>query len=642
MKILVVEHDTQRATGTVAMLRRWKMEAVLVADVAGAQSLLAQGGIDLVLADLHLAGQRGTELVRALRASPEHGDLPVLMTSGEADRDDIVAASQAGVDAFLARPFEPEQLRQRLLEVYRRHHQTRRVQAAAEVWSGQASSEGAGIEGPLALFGEAIDGAAALGDPAQRPVTDYLALARDVIVRLNDHRDGPVAGYLIANTTTEVILSLKRPGLRDWVRVVFVSTKCHGNPTLMARLFAINRRGNQATLYLVYDEVDEITQVHRKGLKDLGVRTLRRSRIDEERMTNVLSRHLVADPRLAVADDDEEELPPQQIRSRIVDDIDTMSTLPPIPQVYERISELARDPGSDLKDWIKVVQVDPLTCATILRQANSVNYGFQGEVTEIDRAVILLGKNVIVGLVASTAMRKSLQAIAEKGFSLEELWLHSLAVGAAANILSHPLHDDVENLAPVASLGLGPEALEVLRGINLAARLGLDYVRVNPFAAGAMHDVGKGVMVHAYPGLFPLLRDELEERQWQRPMLAAERDVAGGLTHTVAGDILVRKWGMSEQLGNAVAGHHTADVDDGLAFLVGIADVVGQITHPFPRAGAYPLARALEDRDWDTARPFLPDEFLEQPLLHAEELAQLTRHVGPPVRTYVEAMRRSL
>ena len=84
-----------------------------------------------------------------------------------------------------------------------------------------------------------------------------------------------------------------------------------------------------------------------------------------------------------------------------VDDIEPMSTLPPIPKVYEKISQLARDPGSDLQDWIEVIKVDPLTCATILRQANSVNYGFKAEISQVDRAVILLGKNVVVGLVAS-------------------------------------------------------------------------------------------------------------------------------------------------------------------------------------------------------------------------------------------------
>jgi len=63
----------------------------------------------------------------------------------------------------------------------------------------------------------------------------------------------------------------------DMNRVILVSTRWQGNPTLMARLFSINRRSHQATLYLVYDE---------------------------ERMQSIMSRHLAADAPVATADDD--------------------------------------------------------------------------------------------------------------------------------------------------------------------------------------------------------------------------------------------------------------------------------------------------------------------------------------------------
>jgi hypothetical protein len=121
-------------------------------------------------------------------------------------------------------------------------------------------------------------------------VTEYLALARQVIATLNEANPERLARYMILATTTDVILSLKRPGVCDMNRVILVSTRWQGNPTLMARLFSINRRSHQATLYLVYDE---------------------------ERMQSIMSRHLAADAPVATADDDDEELAPQQIRSRI-------------------------------------------------------------------------------------------------------------------------------------------------------------------------------------------------------------------------------------------------------------------------------------------------------------------------------------
>lgn len=640
MRILLIEDDTALGPMLVKLIERWKMDVTLAPDGDAAAALMEARPADLIVADLCLPGANGVDVVTRLRETERFRSVPVLMISGKAERDAIVAASSAGIDGFLAKPFEPEQLRRRILEVYRRFRQARWKVEAKQVWRSRTQAQRAKFAGPIVVFGEAVDSEVDLADPERRPVTEYLGLGRAVIAELNRLQPELRAGYVIAKSTSDVILSLKRPGLRDWVRTVLVSTSCRGNPTLMARLFAINRGRRTPPLYLVYDEAQEISEVHRKGLRDLGVRTLRRSLIDRERMAQILSRFLQVSP--AEAEAAEPELAPQQIRSRIVDDIETMAALPPLPQVYERISALARDPASDLREWIGVLRVDPMTCATILRHANSVGHGFKTEIAEIDRAVILLGKNAIVGLVASQAVRTALQAIQDKGFRLDDFWLHSIATGFAAHILAYPLDGGVEGLGPIETLGLRPETLEALRAANLSGRLRLDPAKVNALAAGSLHDIGKGVMVHAYPGLFPLIREELERRDWRAGMLAAEREVAGGLTHTVAGDILVRKWGLADQIGHAAASHHVADIDDGLAFVVGIADVIAQVLYPFPRDGAWPLARALEDGDWEGARPFLPEGFLDQPLLGAAGLANLVRTVGPKVRQFAEEVRRSI
>ena len=75
-------------------------------------------------------------------------------------------------------------------------------------------------------------------------------------------------------------------------------------------------------------------------------------------------------------------------------------------------------------------------------------------------------------------------------------------------------------------------------------RLRRDPAQAGVFVAGSMHDIGKGVMVNSYPGLFPLLLAEMRSNQWSASMLHAEQEVASGLTHTVTGEILIRKWGL--------------------------------------------------------------------------------------------------
>ena len=324
-------------------------------------------------------------------------------------------------------------------------------------------------------------------------------------------------------------------------------------------------------------------------------------------------------------------------------DIETMTKLPPLPQVFEKISKFARDPKSDMKEWIKVIEVEPMTCAMILRHANSSATGMQIEITAVDRAIVMLGKNTVSGLVASEAVRKSFTAVEDMGFKLEEFWLHNLAVGYSAHLLSLAVASNGEQTQgeTIATAGLDDEAIEVIRAINLPNRLKLD-PGAPCFIAGTMHDIGKGVMVHSYPGLFPVLLEELQEKEWKIPMLTAEQTVAGGFTHPVAGEVLMRNWGLADQLGNVVLSHHSPDPDDRLTFLVSIADVAGQVLFPFPAGAAYPLAEAVEEGSLTDVMSFLPLGFLDQPLLSTDELVSLINAISSRVKQFVDETRRSV
>ena len=154
--------------------------------------------------------------------------------------------------------------------------------------------------------------------------------------------------------------------------------------------------------------------------------------------------------------------------------------------------------------------------------------------------------------------------------------------------------------------------------------------------------VGKGIMAHSYPGLFPLLCEELKRNRWAVPMSFVEQEVAGGLTHTVVGEILMRKWDMDERLRDLVLHHHQPEIDDTFTFLIGIADIVGQALYPFPRDAEYPLASALEEGTLKEARRFLPEGFFEQPLLSVEEFTTLAGAVAPRVKYLTEKMRLSV
>ncbi|MES1200560.1 MAG: response regulator [Pseudomonadota bacterium] len=67
---------------------------------------LSMRGADLILLDHAMPGITGIELVRALRANPEHPSAKarIVMITGYGDRQHVAAARDAGVDEFLVKP----------------------------------------------------------------------------------------------------------------------------------------------------------------------------------------------------------------------------------------------------------------------------------------------------------------------------------------------------------------------------------------------------------------------------------------------------------------------------------------------------------------------------------------------------------
>jgi DNA-binding response OmpR family regulator len=65
---------------------------------------------DLILLDVMMPGMSGLEVGRALAADPVLNAIPVVMLSAKATADDRAAGLQAGVRAYLVKPFSPLEL----------------------------------------------------------------------------------------------------------------------------------------------------------------------------------------------------------------------------------------------------------------------------------------------------------------------------------------------------------------------------------------------------------------------------------------------------------------------------------------------------------------------------------------------------
>ncbi len=79
-------------------------------DGAVALPRLKDGQFDMLITDWNMPKLAGIELLRAVRAEPKLSGLPVLMVTAEVKREQIIAATQAGVNGYIIKPFTAQAL----------------------------------------------------------------------------------------------------------------------------------------------------------------------------------------------------------------------------------------------------------------------------------------------------------------------------------------------------------------------------------------------------------------------------------------------------------------------------------------------------------------------------------------------------
>jgi two-component system, cell cycle response regulator DivK len=75
---------------------------------------------DAIVMDLGMPQLDGWEATRQLKADPATRDIPIIVVSAHAYRDDIVRATAAGADRCLVKPLTPQELMAAILRMMSR------------------------------------------------------------------------------------------------------------------------------------------------------------------------------------------------------------------------------------------------------------------------------------------------------------------------------------------------------------------------------------------------------------------------------------------------------------------------------------------------------------------------------------------
>ncbi len=121
MKILVVDDFSTMRRIIKNLLRDLGFSNTQDADDGlTALPMLQTGNFDFLVTDWNMPGMQGIDLLKAVRADPNLADLPVLMVTAEAKRDQIVAAAQAGVNGYVVKPFTAATLKEKIEKIFER------------------------------------------------------------------------------------------------------------------------------------------------------------------------------------------------------------------------------------------------------------------------------------------------------------------------------------------------------------------------------------------------------------------------------------------------------------------------------------------------------------------------------------------
>lgn len=136
-QLLVVDDEPKLLRALAVDLRGEGYQVTTVGNGAEALISVAQKLPDLIISDIRMPGMDGYELARRLRRNESTALIPIVFLTAKDTTGDRIEGFRTGVDAYLTKPFEPDELlavvASILNRVERTHSQIARLIGRAEI-----------------------------------------------------------------------------------------------------------------------------------------------------------------------------------------------------------------------------------------------------------------------------------------------------------------------------------------------------------------------------------------------------------------------------------------------------------------------------------------------------------------------------
>ncbi len=118
MKVLVVDDFATMRRIVKNILRELDFREIYEAENgAAAVKILESQDVDLIVSDWNMPKMTGLELLKWVRSNEKTKDLPFLMVTAEAQKENVVEAVKAKVSNYIVKPFTAAVLAEKLAKI---------------------------------------------------------------------------------------------------------------------------------------------------------------------------------------------------------------------------------------------------------------------------------------------------------------------------------------------------------------------------------------------------------------------------------------------------------------------------------------------------------------------------------------------
>ena len=243
---------------------------------------------------------------------------------------------------------------------------------------------------------------------------------------------------------------------------------------------------------------------------------------------------------------------------RLTAAFEALELFPALAESRNRVLRLVREQHTSAGDVVAAIESDVSLVIAVLRIANRTAAAKKTKISSVPKAVEAITPAGVEALVARVNTFDFFERIPGWDAAPERFRLHAVGTQRAADRLAREVgYDDRDEL----------------------------------LVSALLHDIGKLVLTHAYPGYPGQVHGEA---QTPEERIHRERRELG-VDHALVGGVLARRWGLPPRLATAIERHHSDEVE-GEAALIRLADMLAHYTagQPVEPARMLKVARTVD------------------------------------------------